>query len=518
MAFLRYANARITHPVVRQDQWAVFRRDPQIRTASTINLANQAAEILGERFDPTKYLLSHASIVASVDTEKVPGVQIGTVVENGRQINRKFDDYYITPDSASFVNGNGDSFQREVLLKSYRTFVGSHNFLEHCQVAELSKGRIIDAVARDIGPSVYTDILVATHRRHTDLIPRIESGQLSTLSMGCSTVFCTCTKCGNVAADETQLCPCIRFEKGNHFYDPQGKRRIIAELCGHPTAGETGGVNFIEASWVEIPAFKGAVLRNILEPARLSPKAIRKMEQVLSSPAKQWSSEELKKAAFLSSSAKRKLASLFESNEDWRALQVVVAEVLAESRSKQKKQAADDWDFGGDSPAEEAEESMAPQEPDKEPGPLDTLEKEVEEEVFDRVKKRIKDQIDPPKIEPSKKELAVSTNDGVIKDGTLLKAASGYRSGLKTLMIVSKTPREFLDNVRRFHEACGIRVPQGLYRVAIHVGSSKKYRNLSAFLQACVRAMGRRPTHREARTLVRLSHLLTQQRLARPKE
>lgn len=142
-----------------------------------------------------------------------------------------------------------DSWDRDVLLKSYRTFIGSHNFVEHVQVEDLSKGRIIDAVARDIGDSVYIDILVATDRKHTDLVKAIESGQMNSMSMGCTVDFTQCTKCGNVAVDETEMCKHIRYEKGNTFFDEKGQQHRVAELCGHKTV-DGGGVTFIEASWV----------------------------------------------------------------------------------------------------------------------------------------------------------------------------------------------------------------------------------------------------------------------------
>jgi hypothetical protein len=52
--------------------------------------------------------------------------------------------------------------------------------------------------------------------------------------------------------------------KGNTFYDEKGAKHRIAELCGDVTLDPTGGVQFIEASWVKVPAFKGAVARNLI--------------------------------------------------------------------------------------------------------------------------------------------------------------------------------------------------------------------------------------------------------------
>lgn len=74
------------------------------------------------------------------------------------------------------------------------SYVAEGVVVHNCQVPELSKGKILDAVIRPVvytgkngakSKVLYVDILVATHRRHGDLISRIESGELNTLSMGC---------------------------------------------------------------------------------------------------------------------------------------------------------------------------------------------------------------------------------------------------------------------------------------------------------------------------------------------
>jgi hypothetical protein len=238
MAFLKYADAVVQLPSLdNHKHWNTIRSAS--KTVSTIDVG----KILPD-FDVSKYLLSHATIVASVDVEQ--------------------NDYYIKPDCSQYVNQNGDSWERRLLLGTFRTFIGAYNYLEHVQIPYLSKGRIIDAVAREIEnkDSVYIDILVATERRHRDLVASIENGNLSTLSMGCSIKYSTCSKCGNKAADETELCDHIRYMKNTFFIDETGQKRIIAELCGHRDEPESNV--FIEASWVANPAFKGAVLRNIL--------------------------------------------------------------------------------------------------------------------------------------------------------------------------------------------------------------------------------------------------------------
>lgn len=148
-------------------------------------------------------------------------------------------------DHSYIANGvavhNCDSWERKLLLSSFRTFVGGENYVEHLQIPEMSKGKIIDAAARDIGDSVYIDILVATHRKFKPLVASIQKGDLSTLSMGCFVGFTICSQCGNVAVDETQLCTHIKYAKGNNFIDELGKTRKIAELCFPPGVRVTSG-------------------------------------------------------------------------------------------------------------------------------------------------------------------------------------------------------------------------------------------------------------------------------------
>ena len=185
MALMKYARAQVMHPRITGAAWQGIRKQASSAPTASKNLVAQAGEILGETFSPDRYLLTHCSIVASVDVDTVPNVKLGTEKVGSRTVTRKWADYYIKPESAQFVNNNGDSWSREVLMKSFRTFIGAHNFLEHVQIEEQSKGRIVDAVARDIGPSVYVDILVATDRKHAQLVHDIENGRMGTLSMGC---------------------------------------------------------------------------------------------------------------------------------------------------------------------------------------------------------------------------------------------------------------------------------------------------------------------------------------------
>lgn len=297
MGFSKYARAQLTNPVITQSGWDDVRAKA-FAPSPSFEL-RKASQVVLQQYDPAQYLLSHCTIIASVDTEN-PGLPTGTQMFDGLQINREFPDFYVSPGTTKYINNNQDCWERKLLLASFRTFIGGENYVEHIQIPELSKGKIIDAAARDIGESVYVDILIATDRKHKSLIEAITSGQLSTLSMGCHVGFTICTKCGNVAEDETQLCRHIKYEKGNWFLDAKGQRRKVAELCGHLTK-EPGSVKFIEGSWVAHPAFSGAVLRSILDPktAELAEATRQKIQVAYMRPTEVFDPSHMQKAARL---------------------------------------------------------------------------------------------------------------------------------------------------------------------------------------------------------------------------
>jgi hypothetical protein len=176
MAFSKFARAAVTKPEITASGWDEVRsKDQFMKTAS---------KVVFKDYDPKDYLITHCTIVASVNTEDGPG-EIGKQVVDGFQIDRRYPNYLVTTETAPWINNNNDAFERRVLLATYKTFIGSHNYVEHLQIPALSKGKIIDAAARDIGNSIYIDILVATEKKHQPLIAAITGGKLQTLSMGC---------------------------------------------------------------------------------------------------------------------------------------------------------------------------------------------------------------------------------------------------------------------------------------------------------------------------------------------
>lgn len=212
-----------------------------------------------KNFTVDKYLFTHVTIVSSVETEA--------------------DNHTIKIACNDLINNNGNAWTNPVLLATFKTFVGGENYLEHVQIPELSKGKILDAVARPLVYSdgkgnkanvYYVDILVATNRKHTTLVDDIESGKLTTMSMGCLANHITCSRCGKVFSDDEDGCRHIQNQLLESYTWKDGSQRITAELCGRLIkkdgvwVGDPESVEFIEASWVEQPAFGGAELNHYI--------------------------------------------------------------------------------------------------------------------------------------------------------------------------------------------------------------------------------------------------------------
>ena len=413
-----------------------------------------------------------------------------------------------TEEDHSYIAGgvavhNCDAWSRPVLLKAFQTFIGGHNFVDHVQVESLSKGRIIDAIARDIGESVYVDILIATDRKHTDLVKAIESEKMGTLSMGCTVDNTTCTKCGHVAADETEMCPHIKFEKGNTFFDEQGRQHRVAELCGHEELEPTGGVTFIEASWVEIPAFTGAVLRNVLEavPAQIE----RQAAEVLASTPPQWDMDAQLKAAA------RRQGEVVGTVKTGVPTSLRMDDGVTVNTSIGpigEDQFLAGWDDNGMVAQweEEEEEEATTEETTEEAGPFDDMIDQLTRHVTDKVKKRVEDQM---KEEDLSNEDPMAPNDTIQHEANA-RVASVYRQGLGILLRTASSDAALMNGVAQLNNSAGMSIPVPIYRAALSAGAASKYASAERYLNACRKFLGRQlVTASEARTLIRFGKLLS---------
>lgn len=487
MAFSKFANANIIKPDINVPVWDQVRDSAQ--ALGSAFATKEASRIALANYNPKDYMLTHCTIVASVDTEDGPGA-LGQQLESGSIIDRRYQDYYITPETSKFVNNNCDAWERKLLLSSFRTFIGGENYVEHLQIPEMSKGKIIDAAARDIGDSVYIDILVATHRKFKPLVASIQSGQLQTLSMGCNVAHTQCSKCGNVAADTTQLCRHIKYEKGNHFLDALGKTRKIAELCGH-ISEEPGSVRFIEASWVANPAFTGAVLRNILTPEEATVYNnlhAAKVQVALSTPSRVADPTQMARAARLNAKAG------FDFGQE------------------------EEFEGAGDSKGNDAK------------GNLDDAVEDMAKAIKDKAMRKLRDELNPPAKAPN--DLNENKNETLIKEAS--QNPEWRKTAKRVLAMVNKDPvvaRRILlgllyhkqggwKAVRASNEFSGPEVLalsrvldalQGvpkiagesrIYRTVLAVGGASAYQDENTYLAACRRVLGRQPTESEATSLI----------------
>ena len=525
MPFVKYARANVVYPHVSPVAWGNIRQAstgmPKVARSGqpSDNLIDRASGIIGGQFNPNDYLLTHATIVASVDVYSPAGIKTGSISENGFKINRRYSDFRVKSDCDKFINNNLDGWSRGVLAKSYHTFTGGHNFLEHVQVEDLSKGRIIDAVARDIGDSLYVDILIATSRKHRDLVAAIQNGKMGTLSMGCTVDGTICTKCGHWAADETEMCPDIKYAKGNIFIDDEGKRHRIAELCGHDSIDPTGGVQFIEASWVETPAFTGAVMRNILEP---TPIVASRVSRILSEPPAAWVEGAQRRVAY-SSEGHKATAELVKATRlaPAKAAPVDLTTLRRANDGsfvvdKVEKLASNDPFLAGWITADDDE--VAPEEAPKDEAPAPKEEAKApapkEEAPKDEAPKKEAPKDEAPKDEapaddaPAKKtptdDVDPSTNENLNHQAS----SKVYQAGIDAMVRTANSDPALIDSVASYNAALGIDIPVPVYRAALKVGRHTQY-DAASFKAACLVAYGRKPTQSELHRTLRLSMLLS---------
>jgi len=543
MGFAKFAHASVVQPAINRVGWDEIR---QAAVGLDTFKDRAASQVVLQQYDPSKFLLSHCSIIASVDTEN-PGGALGKQMFDGVQIDRKYPDYYITVGTTKYINNNHDAWERKLLLAAYKTFIGAENYVEHIQIPELSKGKIIDAAARDIGDSIYVDILVATDKKHKALIDAISTGQLGTLSMGCHVAFTQCTKCGNVAEDELQLCRHIKYQKGNFFLDSMGKRRKIAELCGHIDR-EPGSVKFIEGSWVANPAFTGAVLRNILDPAsaQMAEAMKKKIQVAFSEPARTFDPNVLQKAARLApvgvgvkAVPGDHLAYLFDgpSLGVLQAPPAFSTQERAEANLTARRQEiasakTAEEDFPGEGGGEGGEQA-----PKEDEDPFKKVVDDLYQTLTDKVVERVRQELAKGEQGEIKKIIDEnSSNESLIKSSLRYPK---WRERAKVVMASVKTPstaRAVLaglilhdhggwEAVRRANRFSGREIlvvsrlvdrltkrssmagDARVYRTVIAVGGTGRYADVNSYLAACRKVVGRDLMESEKALLVEKGRL-----------
>ena len=127
MARKHFANAIMSRQNVPFDEWMEVLRN-QNEGAVPRDHVHRIAKTVLRKCDPNQYLLSHATIVASVDTYEPKGVKTGRMMNRGIQIDVRYPDFRIKHDCLDLINNNNDGWNRSLLLSTYRTFVGAPNY------------------------------------------------------------------------------------------------------------------------------------------------------------------------------------------------------------------------------------------------------------------------------------------------------------------------------------------------------------------------------------------------------
>jgi len=157
-------------------------------------------------------------------------------------------------------NGNGDGFPLKELQASYKTFIGKGNFIDH-HSDDITKirGLVVDAFMNNEDESV--ECLIAVDKKsHPQLARDIETGVVNSVSMGTRVGFSNCSVCKHAARTEDEYCDHVRNYKGM-------KIGWLTNNDAHrngawPVHEVNHDLEFIELSWVSVPAFKEA---NVLE-------------------------------------------------------------------------------------------------------------------------------------------------------------------------------------------------------------------------------------------------------------
>ena len=133
----------------------------------------------------------------------------------------------------------------------YQTFVGRGNFKNH-QNDDVSKavGVILDVVPNMNGKFIEA-LLAVDSQKDPDLVRSIDKGYVNAVSMGARVAYSMCSICNHIARTESEYCIHIKGNKGGKIYH-EGEFRDVYE--------DNRGVNFIELSWVTVPADRYALM------------------------------------------------------------------------------------------------------------------------------------------------------------------------------------------------------------------------------------------------------------------
>lgn len=207
------------------------------------------SRVVGE-VEPTA-VYAHVTAMATVDLED--------------------DGYQIKPDSSKYINTNGDAWERQLVIDTAESYIeDALNYIEHVQVPYFAKGQPVDYILKDVGNALYLDLLIEVNDTETQ--ESVVSGEFNATSVGCSYGAAACSRCGKVFAPSDERCSHLQYHIKQTFKDSNGVDRVVAEVL----RAKDGDIAWTDISWVNNPAFKPAVLHDLLIPG--SKEASRKVQ------------------------------------------------------------------------------------------------------------------------------------------------------------------------------------------------------------------------------------------------
>jgi len=183
---------------------------------------------------------------------------------------------------SSRVNKNHDGWPSEELAKSYKTFLGKPNFVDHNNHdPERMRGVVVDAkihvedptktsaldpyyasAPKEHLPPTWIELLIETDAKaFPKLAKAIVNGEIDGVSMGCNVERSKCSHCGNWATNPDEYCQHIR-DKGAEFDYYRGGQKTSKK-----SYEDCYDIGFFEISYVFDPADETALF---LEKPRTS--------------------------------------------------------------------------------------------------------------------------------------------------------------------------------------------------------------------------------------------------------
>jgi hypothetical protein len=133
----------------------------------------------------------------------------------------------------------------------YQTFIGRGNFKNHKNDdVSYAVGINLDVVPNYNGKFIE-NLIAVDAQKDPELVRSIDKGYINAVSMGARVAYSICSCCGHIAHNEDEYCDHIKHNKGGQIYI-EGKFVPVYE--------DNRGTNFIEVSWVTVPADRDALL------------------------------------------------------------------------------------------------------------------------------------------------------------------------------------------------------------------------------------------------------------------